>query len=142
MDTVEKKGLTKVHALGRRPLQSMPSYFSLADAMLVTLREDPVMATTIPGKIQSYLACAKPILGALNGEGAKVIKDSGAGLCVSSGDIEGLANAVLNMSMFKPEELCAMGRSALNYYNEHFDRERLLDDVEISFNELLKEQVK
>ena len=47
----------------------MPSFFKLADVMLVTLKQDLVYAMTVPGKIQSYLKNAKPILSALDGEG-------------------------------------------------------------------------
>ncbi|MDQ7001663.1 MAG: glycosyltransferase family 4 protein, partial [Ghiorsea sp.] len=93
-DEVQQKGLDKVHILGRRDMATMPAYFSLADAMLVTLRDDPVMATTIPGKVQSYLACGKPIVGALSGSGQAVIQESGAGFCVDSGDIEAFSDSV------------------------------------------------
>lgn len=127
---VEHRDLQNVHLLGSRPMETMPAYFSLADAMLVTLRADPVMTTTIPGKVQSYLACAKPILGALDGEGAKVIEESGAGLAVSSGDAEGLANSVLKMSAMSAVERQAMGAAALAYYQKNFDREHLLGQLE------------
>ena len=120
----------KVHILGSRPMETMPAYFSLANAMLVTLRDDPVMATTIPSKMQSCLACAKPIIGALNGEGAKVIEESGAGYCVSSGDVEGLAEAVLEMSLLSNTERNEMGQSALRYYKKNFDREKLVSQLE------------
>ncbi len=127
---VEERTLNKVHILGSRPIESMPAYFSLADVMLVTLRDDPVMATTIPGKIQSYLACAKPIVGALNGEGAKVIEESGAGISVPSGDAFSLAKAVKEMSCLSDKERKVMGQLALTYYKENFDREKLVSQLE------------
>ena len=65
-DQVKRRGLTKtVHLLGRHPVEAMPRYFSLANVMLVTLRRDPIFALTIPAKVQSYLACAKPLIAAL-----------------------------------------------------------------------------
>lgn len=129
-EQISARGLEKVCLLGRRPLETMPAYFSLADAMLVTLRTDPVMMATIPGKIQSYLACARPILGALDGEGAKVIQESGAGFAVASGDAQGLAAAVLKMSEMGEVERQAMGDAAAAYYQKNFDRERLLGQLE------------
>ena len=56
-----------VHLLGHRPVETMPRYFALADAMLVTMLRDPVFALTVPSKVQSYLACAKPIISAADG---------------------------------------------------------------------------
>jgi hypothetical protein len=41
-----------------------------ADALLVTLGSAPLFALTIPSKVQSYLAAGRPIVGALDGEGA------------------------------------------------------------------------
>jgi colanic acid biosynthesis glycosyl transferase WcaI len=66
-----------VRLLGRFPVEEMPRLFAGVDALLVTLRRDPVLALTIPAKLQSYLACAKPIIGALDGEGAAVIAEAG-----------------------------------------------------------------
>jgi glycosyltransferase involved in cell wall biosynthesis len=126
---VEKK-LEKVHLLGSRPVESMPAYFSLADAMLVTLKDDPVMATTIPGKIQSYLACGKPIIGALNGAGAEVIEESHSGYCVVSADIEGLANAVYKMSQLSAEKREDIGRLARQYFEKKFERGMLISQLE------------
>jgi glycosyltransferase involved in cell wall biosynthesis len=127
---VKEKGLTKVHILGRRDMQTMPAYFSLADAMLVTLRDDPVMATTIPGKVQSYLACGKPIIGALNGSGRDVIQESGAGYCVASGDVDSFAGAVMKMRLQSLQQIAAMGGLARAYYLKHFDRENLIEQLE------------
>lgn len=129
-DEVKDKALDKVHVLGRREMESMPAYFSLADAMLVTLRDDPVMATTIPGKVQSYLACGRPIVGALNGSGQAVIQESGAGYCVASRDVEGFAESVLKMSELDPRQRETMGKKASEYYLENFDREYLIAQLE------------
>jgi glycosyltransferase involved in cell wall biosynthesis len=108
----------------------MPAYFSLADVLLVTLCSDPVVTKTIPGKVQSYLACAKPIIGALDGEGAKVINESGSGFSVASGDTEGLVGAVLKMSEMNDAERQDMGDLALAYYRQNFDRDRLVSRLE------------
>jgi len=129
-DEVKGRALDKVHVLGRRAMESMPAYFSLADTMLVTLRDDPVMATTIPGKVQSYLACGKPIVGALNGSGQAVIQESGAGYCVASDDVESFAESVLKMSELTPNQRETMGKKAREYYLENFDREHLVAQLE------------
>ena len=61
-----------VHLLGRHPVEKMPGFFSHADALLVSLKRDPVFSSTIPSKIQSYLASGRPIIAMLDGEGAKL----------------------------------------------------------------------
>ena len=127
---VQAKCLAKVHILGSRPMQTMPTYFALADAMLVTLKDDPVMSTTIPGKVQSYLACGRPIIGALSGAGADVIHESGAGYVVPPDDVHGLARVVGEMSRLPVVERNKMGKAARDYYEQHFERDMLIDQLE------------
>ncbi|HWR26537.1 MAG TPA: glycosyltransferase family 4 protein, partial [candidate division Zixibacteria bacterium] len=70
-EQVEVRGLRNtVHLIGRHPAETMPRFFALADALLVTLKKEPIFSLTIPSKVQSYLACAKPVIAALDGEGA------------------------------------------------------------------------
>jgi len=119
-----------VHLLGRHPLESMPRFFALADAMLVTLKRDPVFALTIPSKIQSYLACGRPIVAALDGEGARVVTESGAGIAAGAGDAGALAQGVLKLYRMPRPEREAMGRRGRAYFEQNFERELLLGRLE------------
>ncbi len=119
-----------VHLLGAHPAESMPHWFAQADVMLATLRREPLFAITIPSKIQSYLACARPVIAAVDGEGARVVKEAGAGWTVPAQDPQALADAVLAASRVDRSELKAMGDRAQNYFREHFERESLLSRLE------------
>lgn len=128
---VHDRGLdSTVVLLGRHPPESMPGYFADADALLVTLGVDPVFALTIPSKIQSYLAAGRPIVGALNGEGARIITESGSGLACAAGDARALADLAMRMAAMPPAERTAMGARGRSYFEAHFERERLLDRLE------------
>jgi glycosyltransferase involved in cell wall biosynthesis len=129
-EAVQDQGLqTCVHFLGRHPTSSMPSFFAQADALLVTLKADPVFAQTIPSKVQSYLACGKPILAALNGEGATVVKQSGGGIAVAAEDDAALADAVLQLYNMPSEQRTTMALSARRYFEETFQQEQLIDQL-------------
>ena len=132
---------TTVHLLGSYPMNDMPVFFSKADVMLVTLKKQPIFALTIPGKVQSYMACAKPIIAALDGEGAQVIKESGAGLSIDAEDSTGLANAVLAMEQMDKATIVMMGQKGLDYYNTNFDRDMLLDKFDKMMDELLEKGI-
>jgi glycosyltransferase involved in cell wall biosynthesis len=119
-----------VHLLGRHPIESMPRFFALADAMLVTLKQDPVFALTIPSKVQSYLACGRPIIAALDGEGARVVAESGAGIAASAGDAGALAEGVRRLYRMSRPEREAMGQRGRRYFEQHFERELLLGRLE------------
>jgi len=138
-EQVRERGLTgTVHLLGRRPQESMPRYFALADVLLATLRKDPIFALTIPSKIQSYLACGKPIVAALDGEGARVVVESGAGRSAPSGDANALADAIIAIYKLPEHERAAMGLRGRQYYETHFNRKSLLDILDTWMIELSK----
>lgn len=137
-ERIRARGLEKtVHLLGRYPEQTMPRFFSLADVLLVTLKKDPVFAITIPSKLQSYLACGKPIVAALDGEGARVIGESGGGVAVPAGDADALAEVVLKMFGMPKSDLESMGRHSREYSERHFERNTLLDKLD----QWMKEEV-
>lgn len=125
-----------VHLLGRHPLERMPRYFSLADVMFVTLKREPIFALTIPGKVQSYLACGRPIIAALDGEGARVVERAGAGLTCPAEDAEALGDRVLAMYRMSVSEREAMGLRGRAYFEAHFERKMLLDRLEGWMKEL------
>jgi colanic acid biosynthesis glycosyl transferase WcaI len=124
---VERRGLRgTVHLLGPRPATAMPRYFAAADALLVTLRRSPALARTIPSKVQAYLACGRPIVAALDGDGGEVIRGAEAGIVVPAENAQQLATAVLHMAAMSGAERAAMGCRARAYYEANFSREQLL----------------
>src|SRR5438067_2214049 len=109
-EEVRRRGLqASVHLLGQHPPERMPRYFAHADVLLATLRREPIFAYTIPSKIQAYLACGKPVIAALEGEGGRIIRDAGAGWVVPPENPKALADAVLAASHTPGPELKAIG---------------------------------
>ena len=136
---IERRGLAgSVFMLGRHPVQRMPEFFLHADAMLVTLADREVFSMTIPGKLQSYLAAGKPIIAALNGEGADVIKAANAGFTCVAGNAVGLAEIVRKMSELPSSERLALGRNGLEFSKREFDRRMVMDMAEKYFSRLIE----
>lgn len=124
--------------LDRRPPEHMPALFSSADALLVTLRRDPVFSMTIPSKIQSYLASGKTIIGALDGEGARILRESGGGLVTHAGDALGLAQCVSQIAAMSAAERETMGSRGREYFDRHFRRDKLIQQLETWMQELVE----
>ena len=115
--------------LGNYPIDRMPSFYKHADALLVSLKAESIFAMTIPGKLQSYLAAGIPILAMLNGEGAEIIRRSGAGISSPAGDGFALATAVIHMANMNIEERLKMGRAGLALSEEEFNRGALISKL-------------
>ncbi len=134
---VKKLGIEQcMYFLGRKPTQDMPKYFSHADTLLVTLKDETVFSQTIPSKVQSYMACARPIIGSLNGEGARVINESAGGVAVNAEDEKALAEAILSIYNLDKTQRDKMGECSYNYYKLHYDRSILLDRLVSMMNKL------
>lgn len=133
---VRSRGLqANFHLLGQRPPERMPYYFAHADVLLATLRREPIFAYTIPSKLQSYLACSKPVVVALEGEGGRIVKEFGAGWVVPPEDPRALADAVLAASRLSAAERDAMGIRGEACFRQHFEREKVLTRLELELEE-------
>jgi glycosyltransferase involved in cell wall biosynthesis len=138
---VATRGLDRcVLILGRFPVDRMPSFYARADALLVSLKADPVFALTVPSKIQSYLMAGVPMLGMLDGEGAAVIRAANAGLTCAAGDSAGLARAVLELSEMQRSRRIALGGNGRRYAEREFGRTVLVDRLEGWLLQLVRER--
>lgn len=125
------KDLENVVFYGRRPLEEMPDFYAKADAMLVTLTNDPVLSLTLPGKVQSYMAVGKPIIGAIDGETKVTIENAQCGFCGKADNADELAENV--RKFIKSEKKVAMGQNARKYYEENFQEKLFMDKLESKF---------
>ena len=121
------------HLLGSFPLEKMPEFYANADAMLFSLKDEYIFSITIPAKVQSYLACGKPILAMVNGEGGKVVVDAKAGFSCAAESPHELVQKILKMKTMREKDLSEMGENARIYYNDNFERSYLFDKAENIF---------
>ncbi len=127
-DKVREKGLENAVIFKNRiPSEEVADILADADAALLILKDMPLANITLPAKLQSYLACGKPVIASINGEGANAVAESGAGLVSRAGDAGGLAENVLKMYEMTPEERKILGKNAENYCKDVYSKEKLMD---------------
>lgn len=121
----EKKrlNLENVECIGRFDISFMPAIYSKSKVMLLTLNADEILQYTLPWKIQSYMAAGKPVIGAIDGEGARVIEDAKCGLVGAAENAQALADNVKAMMAMPIEQLNDLGRNGLQYFEKHFEME-------------------
>jgi glycosyltransferase involved in cell wall biosynthesis len=127
---VERLGLQEsFFFVGRHPVNTMPWFFSQADAMLVSLKDEFIFSLTIPSKVQAYMASGKPIITMLDGEGSRVVEESGCGLIAHSGDFEALAANVKRLYEMDYKTRKQMGDNGRHYYDQVFAKNKIIDLV-------------
>lgn len=124
---------------GRKPIEEMPKYYAMADAMIVTMQKDPIISLTLPGKIQSYMAAGKPIIGAIDGEAKRIIAKSQCGMCADAEDVEGLATCVRE---FVLSDKKAFAKNSIRYYDKHFTKLKFVSRFQGILSEMLTQSEK
>jgi glycosyltransferase involved in cell wall biosynthesis len=119
----------KVTFHGRKPLEEMPRYYAMADAMLVSMRDHISVNDTLPGKVQSYMAAGKPVLGSIGGETAYVVEKAGCGYCAAPDDPQAFAEVVRRFAAV-PEMHRELGERGRQYYAAYFTKQYHMDKLE------------
>lgn len=120
-------GVTSVIFHGRKGLDEMPNYYAMADAMLVTMQNNPVLSMTLPGKVQSYMAAGKPIIGSIDGETRDVIKNAEAGFTCNAENEYALAECV---KQYISKKMDSFSEKAYMYYSKYFCKATFIQSLE------------
>lgn len=113
------ENITNVRFFPKVPMSEVGAYLAAADALLVHLRPDPLFEITIPSKTQAYMSVGRPIVMAVEGDAAQLIKDARAGLVAKPGDEQALAEAVLSITRLSKGEREDMAASARHFYRSN-----------------------
>lgn len=122
---------------GRRSVEEMPFFYKMANACIVSLKNDTKIGLTLPAKLQGYMAAGKPIIGMIDGAAREVIEEARCGLCVSATDVDGMARALEDFIIHQ-DKYAECGENARKYFKEHFRKEIFMNELEKIFTEATK----
>ena len=126
----QRRQLTNVTFLNAQPHDLMPCIISAADACLVSLRKVPLFEGALPSKMYEAMACARPIVLAVDGEARQLIAEqAGAALYVEPESAVALAQAILRLRD-QPELAQQLGERGREFVKSHFDRNLLVEGLE------------
>lgn len=131
----EELKIDNVIFYGQRPLEDMPTLYKSADAMLVTLEDKEYANITIPGKVQSYMASGKPVIGAISGSCANFIKNNEIGYSVPSNDSEALVSLIKTLNI---KDLQKIGQRSREVYFKKYSKtifiNKIIEELEFIVN--------
>ena len=111
----------------RVPAEEVPAILSACDACFISFNNTSLWEMTIPAKLQSYMACGKPIVASASGETKRIIEEASCGICTSIGDPVDLAEGIRYLLK---SDCKLMGENARLYFDEHFDKKKLMDQLD------------
>jgi len=124
---VEAKGLSNVHFLPPIPRHESVGVLSAADVFLLPNRAGAFYRMNLPNKLFDFLASARPVVVAGEGETAEVVSRAGAGTIVPAEDARAMAGAIADLRDAGAEMRSEMGRRGRAFVHEHYDREKLAE---------------
>lgn len=124
---VREKRLTNVRVLPGVSKELVCDYYAASDLGLVTLRNKELFRTVLPSKAFEWMAMARPILCAVQGECRALLSKAGAAVFAEPEDVKGMAEAILRLRKDQ-DKMLRMGESGRAFVEEHFDRDRLALD--------------
>ncbi|MDP9227245.1 MAG: glycosyltransferase family 4 protein [Actinomycetota bacterium] len=127
--------LETVAFLGQRPSVQMAPLLAASDALLVQAAPGPLNQLLLPTKTLAYLAAGRPVIAAMDGATATLIREADAGLTVPPGDPVALANAIQRLAGLSRAQLADMGRRGRRFVAERFDKSRIMDRLEAVLTE-------
>jgi colanic acid biosynthesis glycosyl transferase WcaI len=116
-------GRSNVQFLPPCPMEEVSGLLALSDVQLVHLRDNPLFRITIPSKTQASMAAAKPLLMAVAGDAAELVRRSGAGLTAQPDNAPEIARAIMEMARLSPQRLREMGSQGRSFYLQEMSME-------------------
>lgn len=126
---VEVKGLKNMFIMvPRQKAEMIPMLLSACDVAFISFADDELWNKTIPAKLQSYMACGMPVIASAQGETERIINESGCGVCAVIGDEEQLSEKIREL---QNADLKCLGNHARAYFKTHFDKKKLMDEMDL-----------
>jgi glycosyltransferase involved in cell wall biosynthesis len=116
------------------PKMEVPGLLAAADVALMSLFQTPLAHIYFENKFIDYMGAGKPILAAMGGEQAQIIRQLGSGRTVRANDHIGLANLVAQVAD-NPGSSIEMGKKG----REFVERNLMLPDILARYAEMIEE---
>jgi len=123
---VSKLHCGNVQFIDPKPPQAIVEYSGAADVLYVGLKSSSLAPLSVPSKLQTYLACGRPVLCNVPGETFDLVDHSKVGVNCGSDTPEGIAQGVRELMAVSEEERAAMGRRARELFLRDFAMAALL----------------
>ncbi len=113
-----QQALDNVVFLPLVPMAEIGNLLKAADVLLVHLRQDSLFKITIPSKTQAYFAVGKPILMAVDGDAADLVKQANCGVVAQPENAGSIADAVLKFYRLSSNERKTLAANGRQFYLE------------------------
>jgi hypothetical protein len=131
-EEVIKAGLNECFYFeGQKPIEDIPRYTTLADALIGCLVKSDLLEASIPAKVTSYLAAGRPMVMALDGEAQDIINNKAkCGFASPTEDVHALVKNIKKLYNMSSVERDKMGKRGRDYHFKNLERNLIMKKME------------
>jgi colanic acid biosynthesis glycosyl transferase WcaI len=135
----KERGLTNLHISPFVTEEVLPDVLGTAQ-ILVNLLAPEASMYSVPSKTWTYLCAGKPIVMSMSADNqaARIVTESGAGICCPPGDEESFVDACQRMLQSSPETRTAMGLAARSFAEANFDLSKICERISLCVDDALE----
>lgn len=122
-------GLANISFFSSLPAARMPEIFSAMDVELIPLRRHDLFKGMLPAKLFEAMGAGVPLIGALQGEAQRILKNANCGICVEPEDAQAMAEAILTL-LRDPALRRKLGENGRAYVSNHYNRKEVAEQFE------------
>ena len=110
-------------------VSQISSILDYSDALYLSLKNNPTFNKTIPGKLQTYMASGKPIIGSISGEANKIINLSNCGFASEAEDYKKLVKNVERFIRLNQDQRKKLGLNGKKYVLQNFSKKKIINNL-------------
>jgi glycosyltransferase involved in cell wall biosynthesis len=131
--------LTNIRFLEAQPEADLPPFIRLANVGLATTAKLPLTKGSLPVKMFSYMACARPVLLAVDGEARELVEAAKAGLYIAPEDGTALAETIIEL-MHNPTLCNTLAENGRRFVEAYYSRKNQSRQLARLLGEVVKER--
>ena len=110
-------------------VSQISSILDYSDALYLSLKNNRTFNKTIPGKLQTYMASGKPIIGSISGEANKIINLSNCGFASEAEDYKKLVKNVERFIRLNQDQRKKLGLNGKKYVLQNFSKKKIINNL-------------
>ena len=136
---IDTENITNIIRLPMQPLEKVSMVYSMGEVGLVSLKPG-VAKTALPSKTWSIMSAARPVICEIDDdcELVTIVEENGLGICVSPGNADEFAEAMIRFYDMDRDELSKIGSRCRGYIENELNREKSTGKYFIEVNEVIE----
>jgi glycosyltransferase involved in cell wall biosynthesis len=129
MELAKSTQMENVRFFPPQPHARMPELLACFDAVVIALKQLPILRGALPSKLFEAMAASVPIVLAGEGEARKLVEEARCGIAVQPEDPHQLAHAIMELYGNEAQRII-LGQRGRTHIFQHYDRGQLHKKVE------------